>query len=210
MKAVGTVKQEHIMEAAIKRFSHFGVNKTTLGEIADDLAISKPALFYYFNDKNSLVNAVSKKIVNEFVGEVEAELSIADSVEEGLLLFVDVKRRFYKKYFLLAMQAETLDANKISKETFETIENSQRETAGLLAQLLQSGIEQKTVRPLDAMATGTLLINTLKAFEVCSRKKSSVPDNEEIDALFDKQKEVIKLFVHGLKQMDEKTGNKHD
>ena len=67
MKVDGNIKLDHILEAAIKRFSHFGVNKTTMTEIADDLAISKPALFYYFQDKNSLIAAVAEKLRDEFL-----------------------------------------------------------------------------------------------------------------------------------------------
>ncbi|RYZ16531.1 MAG: TetR family transcriptional regulator, partial [Chitinophagaceae bacterium] len=33
-------KRESILEAAIRRFAHFGVSKTTMNEIAADLSIS--------------------------------------------------------------------------------------------------------------------------------------------------------------------------
>jgi len=199
MKAVATVKQEHIMEAAIKRFTHFGINKTTLGEIAEDLAISKPALFYYFHDKNSLIAAVTEKIVSEFVEEIEEDLKTAESVEKGLMLFVEVKRRFFKKYFLLAIQAESLDLNKLPGQVLDVVEQLHKQIALLLGNLLNKGIEQKAIRQIDIVATSNLMLDTLSAFEICSKVKTSVPGNDEIDALFNKQKEVMKLFVNGLK-----------
>ncbi|MGI8637960.1 MAG: TetR/AcrR family transcriptional regulator, partial [Segetibacter sp.] len=39
-------KRDVIIQAAQKRFSHFGVDKTTMNEIADDLSISKASLYY--------------------------------------------------------------------------------------------------------------------------------------------------------------------
>jgi AcrR family transcriptional regulator len=46
-------KRDVIIEGAIKRFIHYGINKTTMNEIAEDLSVSKPSLYYYFPDKNS-------------------------------------------------------------------------------------------------------------------------------------------------------------
>ena len=76
-----SVKHEHIVEAAIKRFSHFGIHKTTLAEIADDTGISKPSLFYYFNYKRILLEAVGRKIINEFLQGYEVVLKSAKSVD---------------------------------------------------------------------------------------------------------------------------------
>src|SRR4051794_37889807 len=105
MKAEGSVKHDYIVDAAIKRFSHFGVNKTKLTEIADDIGISKTSLFYYFPDKSSLLEAVGRKIIYEFLDGFEAALTSANSVGEGLLKFIEVKREYFKKYLLLALQA---------------------------------------------------------------------------------------------------------
>ena len=57
-------KQEAIIEAAIKRFAHFGVSKTTMAEIAADLSFSKASLYYYFPDKLNLFAAVFKTITD--------------------------------------------------------------------------------------------------------------------------------------------------
>ena len=66
MKVESHVKQEQIVEAAIRRFSHFGIAKTTLTEIADDLTITKQVLSYYFPDKQRLVEAVSVKLAMDY------------------------------------------------------------------------------------------------------------------------------------------------
>ncbi len=38
-------KRDVIIEGAIKRFIHYGINKTTMNEIAEDLSVSKPSLY---------------------------------------------------------------------------------------------------------------------------------------------------------------------
>ena len=136
MKTEVSVKHEHIIEAAIKRFSHFGVNKTTLAEIADDIGISKPALFYYFNDKNSLLEAVGQKIIDEIMKGYETSLTSARSVENGLSELIEVKRAFFKKYSLLALQAESLDINKDRTRLPEFIIEARKKTELLIANFL--------------------------------------------------------------------------
>jgi TetR/AcrR family transcriptional repressor of mexJK operon len=42
------VKRIKILEAATRRFAHFGMAKTTMSEIAKDLNFSKALLYYYF------------------------------------------------------------------------------------------------------------------------------------------------------------------
>ena len=56
-------KSELILEGAIKRFAHFGINKTSMAEIAEDLSLSKPALYYYYPDKQSLILAVAERLI---------------------------------------------------------------------------------------------------------------------------------------------------
>lgn len=194
-----SLKHEHIVEAAIKRFSHFGIHKTTLAEIAEDTGISKPALFYYFNDKRGLLEAVGRKIINEFLKGYEGVLTSAASVDEGLLDFIEVKRQYFKKYSLLALQADSLEMHKMSPDLTESIDQARNTTEQLLSDLLERGIKQKELRPIDVRKTSALLLEILEAFEYNIKQKTCLVKNTDIDTLFDKQKEVVQLMINGLK-----------
>ncbi|HEY4784669.1 MAG TPA: helix-turn-helix domain-containing protein, partial [Bacteroidales bacterium] len=50
-------KLEVILKAAQKRFGLYGLEKTTMKEIASDMGMSKAALYYYFPDKEGLFKA---------------------------------------------------------------------------------------------------------------------------------------------------------
>ncbi len=53
--------RERIIEAALKRFTHYSASKTTMNEIADDLHCSKASLYYYFPDKKPCTSVYLKK-----------------------------------------------------------------------------------------------------------------------------------------------------
>ena len=59
-------KRNNILEIAQKRFGMYGLAKTTMQEIANDLGMSKGSLYYYFPDKERLYAAVLEKEQNVF------------------------------------------------------------------------------------------------------------------------------------------------
>jgi TetR/AcrR family transcriptional regulator len=199
MRIDGNIKQEHILEAAIKRFSYFGVNKTTMTEIAEDLAISKPSLFYYFQDKNSLIAAVVEKIMNEFLDEFKAAVEETSCVEQGLLTLVEMKRAYFKKYFLLALQGEAIDINKLPPVLPEIYQKGRKRNQELICGLFRKGIEQNMIAPIDAKRVSELFLETLAALEYCMRARKSIPEMTDIDEMFDKQREVVIMILNGLK-----------
>jgi TetR/AcrR family transcriptional regulator len=199
MKTEGIVKQDHIIETAIKRFSHFGIAKTTLTEIADDLGISKPSLFYYFNDKGCLVAAVAAKIFNEVLETLEKGLQQATSVEEGLKFLVNAKRDHIKKYFLLALQTDSVDLNKVSAEVVRLHQDTKEKLERLVAELLQKGLDKNAVKPMDTLKCSRLILETLTAFDKCIMSKRSIPELHDIDELLDKENEVLDMLLNGIK-----------
>src|SRR5688572_33453931 len=63
-----------ILEAARKRFAHYGLTTTTMNEIAADIGMSKASLYYYFPDKENLFVAVIEQDFDEFVKTIDAPL----------------------------------------------------------------------------------------------------------------------------------------
>lgn len=49
---------KQILQAALKRFANAGYAATSVQQIVDDVPVSKPALYYYFQDKAGLFQAL--------------------------------------------------------------------------------------------------------------------------------------------------------
>ncbi len=54
-------KEQAIVEAAAKRFRHYGIGKTTMQEIAQDAGMAVGTLYLYFANKDALVVACAEK-----------------------------------------------------------------------------------------------------------------------------------------------------
>lgn len=50
--------RQQILHAALKRFAHSGYTAASVQQIVDDADVSKPALYYYFQDKAGLFQAL--------------------------------------------------------------------------------------------------------------------------------------------------------
>ena len=198
VKEESNTAKAQIVETAVKRFAHFGIAKTSLTEVADDLAISKQVLAYYFPDKQSLVDAVVEKLTEEYFQILDHQLCLAPSVEEALCMLTSVKGTFFKKYFMVTNQAEQAEIirNPSLGKWKKTI--AEKELV-LLTDLFEKGIKRGELKALDPHKTGSLLLETLYAFSRCVHDKTGLPDEAAFEKLIHNQQEVIRLFYHGLK-----------
>src|SRR5690606_24045480 len=95
-------KKEQIVQAALKRFSHYGFNKTTMSEVAVDLNITKANLYYYYPDKNALIKDVLTYISDEILTRQYAILNRYDgNLLDVLYQLLEVKANFLKDYYIL-------------------------------------------------------------------------------------------------------------
>ncbi len=88
-----------IIDAAKKRFSHFGYGKTTMAEIAADCSMSPGNLYRFFPGKLDIAEAIASADYETHL-EVMRKLAIAPkrNAEERLhdLLFTELRRTYHK------------------------------------------------------------------------------------------------------------------
>ena len=64
-------KESMILDAAQKRFAHYGIHKVTMDEIAEDCGLGKASLYYYFPTKEDLFRGVIEREHREFLHRME-------------------------------------------------------------------------------------------------------------------------------------------
>lgn len=193
-----TVKQEQILDAAIRRLSHFGVNKTTLTEIADDLQMTKQALMYHYHDKQQLIASVTAKISREYIETLNEILDKAIPARAAFLSLIDMRLHFFSKYHLLFIQLNTADL--IREPEIEAIRNETKTAeTDLLAKRIELSVGKGEIRPNNAFETVSLILEAITSMAICMGKQCPPPDQAEIDSLINKQKALVELMFDGLK-----------
>lgn len=195
-------KKDQIIEAAIKRFSHFGISKTTMNEIADDLAISKALLYYYFPDKISLIVEVVKLIFTEFIKENTQKLANAKNIKDGLYGLIDIRTVLGQKYYMMHVGDGQSEINLDDPRISHLMNPFKAEERKLISEFLAAGVKSKELKDIDCGTIAELLIDIITGVWICElhvKCKVLIPTQEQFDLINKKNKQIIDLCYEGIK-----------
>lgn len=83
-------KTEKVVEAAAKVFLRLGYKKVTMGDLAEEAGMSRPALYLVFESKEAVFRAVLQRYFDTTMSEVLAGMLPSMSVKEQYIFALDV------------------------------------------------------------------------------------------------------------------------
>lgn len=193
-------KREQIIEGAIKRFSHFGISKTTMNDIADDLSVSKPSLYYYFPDKKSLIVGVIEKIFTDYFELLKKKYNPDASLENILYQTIDIRNTFFMKYFMLRISEGLPDIfnDDALKKRFTILKDSEKV---FFAQLFERAQEKGEIKHENMAHVAELYLESLMGLTnmcIIELGKDLLPDKKAVNKMTLKQKDLSTIFTRGL------------
>ena len=191
--------RDRIIEAAIRRFGHFGFDKTTMTEIALDASVSKQAISTYFSDKRTLITSVIEKVIGEYIGTIEKEIAGSRNVPDALENFLSARKNLHQKYMMLVAQLIDPQSLLWNKSLIEVKDNLKEKEMNLLRSLFRQGITSGELRPLDAESTAILLLEVFNAMYIHAVDWNSIPDPKACDELYQRQHDLLVLMYMGMK-----------
>ncbi|HEU4470023.1 MAG TPA: TetR/AcrR family transcriptional regulator [Flavisolibacter sp.] len=193
-------KRDAIVEAAIRRFAHFGVAKTTMSEIATDLALSKASLYYYFPDKLSLYAAVLQRIAE--AGEKNDDEALAKEKDplKAILFFLEKRTEFIIKYHNILEFLKTFTSNNIPKELEPVFSYLKKRELQRITAVIESGLRQGHFTTRDPRRSAELYYDFLEGFRFAffTRNPNFFPDKKQFQAILKREKEFTVIFFNGL------------
>lgn len=193
-------KVELIIEASQKRFGLFGIEKTSMREIANDLKLSKASLYYYFPDKESLYKAVVEKEQIEFISKISERIFSIQEPEQLLLEYANTRLSYFRT--LLNLSRLRLEAYSELKPGFrETIQDFKEKEKEILKRIFEKGISSGIFFIDDTDQTASLFLDLLKGLRttLVNEKKTLFIEKEEYDLLLEKTISFTHIFIKGLK-----------
>lgn len=201
MPKTADAKRNQILEVAKKRFAHYGLAKTTMAEIAKDLAFSKALLYYYFPDKNSLYMAVIEDVMEEVNEEVKSSIKPKTSVDDAINIVLEKRIEFARKYFYI-IEYTLLFRKEVPTEIDTLLLKSIEKQKSLVKFIFDRGIEQGYLKNMNTDENATILLNAclgMRMIVMKDLKTYFIPKIEEFEAILDLQKKLAKIFIDGLK-----------
>ncbi|WP_104380818.1 TetR/AcrR family transcriptional regulator [Sphingobacterium sp. HMA12] len=195
------VKRIKILEAATRRFAHFGMAKTTMSEIAKDLNFSKALLYYYFPDKNSLYSAVFEYVIDKMIEDIEAVIDKGGNFEEIMMYSIDMRVKAINQYYNLFEYTMKM-VKELPDELEQVFKESYLREVEIIEKILKIGIDAQEIQVDDLNETARILLYSLFGMRMGilkDMKNMLFPTKEEFDHILSLQKKMMKIFLNGLR-----------
>ncbi|MCB0600070.1 MAG: TetR/AcrR family transcriptional regulator [Saprospiraceae bacterium] len=191
---------ESILTAAKARLVAYGLDKTTMNEIADDIGMSKASLYYYFANKDDLFRAVIQSEHKQFIEKQNAHLSTGLSAHQLLEDYADQRLKFFQD--LLNINKLSLNLIHKSKPVFTPLFELFRQKEILLAkQILEKGIQNGEFQSLDVAQYAELFIDLIQGLRRNFTLKKDLINisTEDYQLLYQQYQMLVEIFCKGIK-----------
>ncbi|HUI08989.1 MAG TPA: TetR/AcrR family transcriptional regulator [Bacteroidota bacterium] len=197
-----TQAKEHlILAAARKRFAYYGFSKVTMDEIASDVGLAKPSLYYYFPTKEGLFRAVIAHEQGKFVADIETMLSRAAGSGEKLRALIDLRVRLFRE--LVNLSALGVDSwaevSSLFKDLFRNLEEQELKFLGAI---LAAGNDAGELDVANPQQTAKLILHALHGLRlraIHADRGPHVTDGAYADLKRDSD-HLIELLLNGMQR----------
>ena len=188
-----------IIEAALKRFAHYGLSKTTMSEIAKDISLSKALLYYYFPDKISLYVSTMEYLMQKISRETVKSIDKASTSTEAVLKLLQKRQSYIQKYYNLFESSLTIGSD-LPDDLYDKFSKAKAFEKIIINSLLTRGVANKELAMDDPKLTTEIFIDAISGihFNILAKDKSIFPGKDQFKEIFYKEKIFADIFLAGL------------
>ena len=192
-----------ILISAQKHFAMYGLEKSTMREIASDLNISKGALYYYFSDKEQLYKAVVEKEHKEFIELLTEKLSQMSDPSKMLLEYIEIRMKYFRNMLNLS-RFRLQDFRNLKPLIGDTWIQFQSKEVEIIEQILHEGIRQNIFFIEIPHDVARLFLDILKGLRKNEfhEKELFYLNEDEYSGLVTRTFGFVKIFIKGLKNKE--------
>ncbi|MDD5370650.1 MAG: TetR/AcrR family transcriptional regulator [Anaerolineaceae bacterium] len=181
--------REKILTEASRLFAARGVERVSMREIAAEVGLSKPGLYYYFEDKETLVLSILVQNLEYVAALVERAVEVAPDARFRL---AHITRGFF------AMAPEQREMIQLASRHFPTLSLPARKAFDRIYQqnfilkiqaILSEGMRRDELREVDPLLATWAFLGMLYPFFSSTGKGKADPTEE-----------LLTLFMDGMKK----------
>ncbi len=193
-------KIDFILKAAQKRLGIYGYDKTTMQEIATDIAMSKASLYYYFPDKESLFRAVIENEQKEFFQVLNQRLAHIQDADLMIMELVELRHSLFRKFLNLSKFRLT-EHHQVKPLLIDLYTKLREKESEILSTILNHGKQSGMFMFEDTTEMAVLFSDLLQGIRIMEMKKMSSIEMtaEENNHMIKILREATQLFINGLK-----------
>ncbi|MEA2030844.1 MAG: TetR/AcrR family transcriptional regulator [candidate division Zixibacteria bacterium] len=193
--------KKDILEAALDEFAQYGMTGARVDRIAKKAGINKAMIYYYFSSKKNLYHEIITSTFAETLSAFRVKIENADRLENVLSTFSDS----YARTFTRSPKMSQLILRELADPESDALSHfadtiSQSGMSEMIIRLFREGIEDKTLRPIDARQAWFSFITMNIGYFLMSSIADRVLDITDRERFIEeRQQAVVDLFLNGVK-----------
>jgi AcrR family transcriptional regulator len=185
--------REAILDAARYFFTSKGFSGTSVREVCQAAGVTAPVLYYHFDSKEGLFEAVVKEtlILDDFCALLRNRVAACSDPWDKLRTYVDV----YMTYFpvpLLNPGLHLEDSTELNEVSLDRLEEGIEALHRIAAEVLVAGIGTGVFREVDVEVMAACLLGTIDSFVRAGVYLGTRYDHEHVVAC------IVDLYTRGL------------
>jgi AcrR family transcriptional regulator len=182
-----------ILEKAKCLFIEHGYHALSMREIAEEVGVSKPALYYHFKDKEELFIAVLNQNLDKTGGEIDAIRASSTTCSEMIVKFIEyvltqpTEQRAVIRLGTQEMSQLSAESRRQFNETYH------QKFIGQVEEIFLAGMKSGEFKTMDSDIATWALLGLLYPYLYPNHFGSSPLSREKIEL-------IVSLFMDGIRQ----------
>jgi TetR/AcrR family transcriptional regulator, biofilm operon repressor len=195
------VVKSRIGEAAMQCFARFGLEKTTLEDIAGTVGLNKATLYYYYKNKEEIFLQAALAEAEKYLLSLQEKALQKKGVENRVLFYLQERIGYYM---------HVLNRNKVSTDTlyrllprfFELYDSMMKAETKFIASMIREGIRLKEIQSTDPEKLAASLVTISDALKHSIEQQAILRGASKTDysPALKELRYMVGLIFNGLKK----------
>lgn len=187
------VKKREIVIQAMQIFICKGYHDTNFKDISKSCGMGRTSIYQYFKNKDEIFQYAIIYITDLIKNDLKSILEIEEmsNLEKINMVLVELVTEYKNRSMMLVITDLWLLINRESGHEFDGAYICIKEIRKIFKYLIEEGIKEKEIRPIDSEKMSVVLYSFLDSFLL----HSSLVNNEDLQEYL----QTVNLLIDGLK-----------
>jgi len=195
MKCSRDERWQQLLKAATDVLMEYGIQKTTLDDIARRAGMAKTSLYYYFKEKDEIIRAIIRNDMEELMALLRQTVEAGNTSEEKLCGLIEARYRYIASASSRATKEVIQEFRNLSSIYAKELEHYQKAQQDLIQDIFRQGIARGELKPVEDIGLLALII-----FSSMIGIDWAFTFNQQRKRILKGLKQHMEIFFAGLKK----------
>ena len=192
--------KQKIREAALQCFTKYGLEKTTLDDVAKLIGLNKASLYYYYKNKEDLFVEAALAEGKMYIEALQQKTALKKGLEAKIWFYLDSRFKYYVNVLNVSKISPSM-LTKMLPRFFELYEDFRKQELEFLTGILKEAMREGVVAKGNAAKIASLLLDISDALKHYEEQKSILKGSTTVEYANSLQdiKHLVSIIFHKSK-----------